>query len=652
MSATLERHNFQAETKELLDLMVHSIYSNKDIFLRELISNSSDALDKLKFESLTNTSLTASETPRILLMADSEKSTLTVDDNGIGMNHDELLNVIGTIAKSGTREFMGALKDAKQQDSIIPPELIGQFGVGFYSTFMVADRVVVETRKAGETQGWRWESTGDGSFTIEPSELADKLEAGTRITLHLKTSDTDDGLNDYASEWTIRDIVKKYSDFVAYPIQMDVQHTDYDHDSEGKVVEGSGKTRVERETLNSMKAIWLRAESDVTDAEYQEFYKHISHDWSDPLSWFRMKMEGVFEAQALLYIPTKAPHDLYFREGKRGVQLYVKRVFIMDDCKELIPDYLRFIKGVVDSEDLNLNISREILQQNRQIKAIRSRLVKKTLATLDNLFESNREQYLAFWAEFGRLLKEGIYSDHENRETLLNLTLFQSTHSENELVSLKDYVSRLKPGQETIYFATGESRKAIEHAPHLEAFREKGYEVLLLTDPVDEIWIQNVPKYGDFAFQSVGKGTVDLGTDEEKTQREKERTEKQEEYKTLLGAIQGKLGEFVKEVRLSSRLTSSASCLVSNANDMSPQMEQIMKSMNQPIPQNKRILELNPKHPLMEKLQAQFQADQNDAALDDYAYLLYGQALLAESSPLPDPAKFSKLLGDLMAKSI
>lgn len=652
MSPTLERHNFQAETKELLDLMVHSIYSNKDIFLRELISNSSDALDKLKFESLTNTNLKSPETPRILLVADSEKATLTVDDNGIGMNHDELLNVIGTIAKSGTREFMGALKDAKQQDSIIPPELIGQFGVGFYSTFMVADRVVVETRKAGEEQGWRWESTGDGSFTIEPSDLKDKAEPGTRITLHLKTSDAEDGLHDYTSEWTIRDIVKKYSDFVSYPIQMDVQHTDYEHDSDGKVVEGSGKTRVERETLNSMKAIWLRSESDVTDAEYQEFYKHISHDWSDPLSWFRMKMEGVFEAQALLYIPTKAPHDLYFREGKRGVQLYVKRVFIMDDCKELIPDYLRFIKGVVDSEDLNLNISREILQQNRQIKAIRSRLVKKTLSTLDSLFETNRDQYLAFWAEFGRLLKEGIYSDQENRETLLNLTLFQSTHSENELVSLKEYVSRLKPGQETIYFATGESRKAIEHAPHLEAFREKGYEVLLLIDPVDEIWIQNVPKYGDFAFQSVGKGTVDLGTEEEKTQREKERTEKQEEYKTLLGAIQGKLGDFVKEVRLSSRLTSSASCLVSNANDMSPQMEQIMKAMNQPIPQNKRILELNPKHPLMEKLQEKFQANQNDAALDDYAYLLYGQALLAESSPLPDPAKFSKLLGDLMAKSI
>lgn len=649
MSATLERHAFQAETKELLDLMVHSIYSNKDIFLRELISNSSDAIDKLKFESLTMPALSTSEEPQILLIPNRKEQTLTVEDNGIGMSHDDLLHVIGTIAKSGTREFMKAVQEAKKQDSVIFPELIGQFGVGFYSTFMIADKVTVETRKAGEEQGWRWESTGDGSFTIEPFE---KAASGTRIVLHLKKTDNDDGLHDYTNEWTIKNIVKKYSDFVAYPIRMDVEHTDYERDGEGKIVEGSAKTRIERETLNSMKAIWLRSESEVEESEYQEFYKHISHDWNDPLTWFRMKMEGTFEARALLYIPAKAPQDLYFREGKRGVQLYVKRVFIMDDCKELMPDYLRFIKGVVDSEDLNLNISREILQQSRQIKAIRGRLVKKTLATLEELFEKKREQYLSFWAEFGRLIKEGMYGDYENQDTLLNLALFQSTHSDKELTTLKEYVSRLKPGQDKIYFATGENRRIIENSPHLEAFREKEIEVLLLTDTVDELWTQNVLKYGDYEFQSIGKGTVELGTEEEKRRFEAELQQKQQDYKSLLDAIQARLEDFIKEVRLSNRLISSASCLVGNTSDMSPQMEQLLKAMNQEIPQTKRILELNPKHPLMEKLHEKFLANQNDPGLADDAYLLYGQALLAEGSPLPDPAKFSKLLGDLMAKSI
>ena len=649
MSATLERHSFQAETKQLLDLMVHSIYSNKDIFLRELISNASDAIDKLRFESLTDPSLPKVEAPEILLAPDSEKQTLTVEDNGIGMNHDDLVQVIGTIAKSGTREFMTAVQEAQRQDSIVPPELIGQFGVGFYSTFMVADQVTVETRKAGEAQGWRWQSEGDGSYTIEPIE---KATHGTRITLHLKKADTEDGLHDYTSEWTIKSIVKKYSDFVAYPIRMDVQHTDYERDSEGKIIEGTAKTTTERETLNSMKAIWTRPEAEVEEDEYKEFYKHISHDWNDPLTWFRMKMEGTLEAQALLYIPQKAPHDLYFREGKRGVQLYVKRVFIMEDCRELMPDYLRFIKGVVDSEDLNLNISREILQQSRQIKAIRGRLVKKTLSVLEDLFAQKKEQYLAFWGEFGRVMKEGIYEDFENREALLNLALFQSTHSETELTSLKDYVSRMKPGQDKIYLATGEERKTIENSPHLEAFKDKGYEVLLLTDAVDELWIQGVTKYGEYDFQSVGKGAVELGTDEEKRQAEKELAEKQKTYNTLLGAIQARLSDFVKEVRLSNRLTSSASCLVSAPGDLSPHMEQLLKAMNQEVPQSKRILELNPKHPLMEKLQERFLAEQNAPELGDYAYLLYGQALLAEGSQVPDPARFSKLLGELMVKSI
>lgn len=648
-TSTVERHSFQTETTELLDLMIHAIYSNKDIFLRELISNASDAIDKLKFESLTNPDLPKVDEPRILLIPNKEAQTLTIEDNGIGMSREDVVSLIGTIAKSGTREFMGALKERKQQHGEVSPELIGQFGVGFYSTFMVADKVTLETRKAGEEHGTRWESAGDGTYTIEP---VDRPSHGTSITLHLKKEDSEDGLHDYTSEWPIKSIVKKYSDFVNYPIQMDVTHTDYDRDDEGKVVEGSAKTSVKRETLNSMKAIWIRPENEVSEDEYKEFYKHISHDWHEPMRWFRMKMEGTFEARALLYIPEKAPQDLFYREGKRGVQLYVKRVFIMDDCKELMPDYLRFIKGVVDSEDLSLNISREILQQNRQIRAIRNRLVKKVLGTLEDMAGSNQEQYLKFWGEFGRVLKEGLYEDRENQETLLGLVKLGSTYAASELTTLKDYVSRMKPGQDKIYFATGEDRKTIENSPHLEAFREKGYEVLLLTDPVDEVWTQSVYKFGEFDLQSVGKGTVELGTEEEKKQAEQALEEKGKEYGDLLGAMKDRLGDYVKEVRLSSRLTESPSCLVGNQSDLSPQMEQLLKSMNQPVPESKRILEINPNHPLNQKLQALFAANQQEPALADYSYLLYGQALLAEGSPLPEPAKFSKLMTDLLVKAI
>jgi molecular chaperone HtpG len=647
MSTTIERHAFQAETRELLDLMIHAIYSNKDIFLRELISNASDAIDKLQFESITNPDLPKPAEPHILLIPDKSAHTLTIEDNGIGMSREDVVNLIGTIAKSGTREFMNALKDNKNKDGIVPPELIGQFGVGFYSTFMVVDKVTLETRKAGEEHGTRWESGGDGTYTIES---IDRPNHGTSIKLHLKKEDSEDGLHDYTSEWTIKGIVKKYSDFVNYPIRMDVEHTEYERDSEGKIIEGSAKTSIKRETLNSMKAIWLRPESEVTDEEYKEFYKHISHDWHDPLSWFRMKMEGTFEAQALLYIPEQAPHDLFYREGKRGVQLYVKRVFIMDDCKELMPDYLRFIKGVVDSEDLSLNISREILQQNRQIRAIRKRLVKKVLSTLEEMARDDQTKYLTFWGEFGRPMKEGLYEDQENRDTLLELMRFSSTHSATELTSLKDYASRMKPDQNKIYYMTGEDRKTIENSPHMEAFRDKGYEVLLLTDAVDELWTQGIYKYSDFEFQSVGKGTVELGTEEEKKQAEKELEEKEKEYHSLLGAMQARLQEFVKEVRLSNRLTSSPSCLVGNPSDISPQMEQMLKAMNQPVPQTKRILELNPGHELTRKLQSVFAA--NDSSLNDYAYLLYGQALLAEGSPLPDPARFSKLMTDLLVKAL
>lgn len=646
---TLERHTFQAETRELLDLMIHAIYSNKDIFLRELISNASDAIDKLQFESLTNSDLPKPEHPHILLIPDDQAHTLAIEDNGIGMSREDVVNLIGTIAKSGTKEFMSALKENKSHNGIVSPELIGQFGVGFYSTFMVADKVTIETRKAGEEHGTRWESSGDGTYTIEPVE---RSTHGTRITLHLKPADTEDGMNNYTQEWTLKSIVKKYSDFVSYPIEMDVTHTDYDRDENGKVIEGSAKTSTKRETLNSMKAIWTRPESEVSEDEYKEFYKHISHDWHDPLTWFRMKMEGTFEAQALLFIPEKAPHDLFFREGKRGVHLYVKRVFIMDDCKELMPDYLRFIRGVVDSEDLSLNISREILQQNRQIRAIRKRLVKKVLGTLEEMAQNDSEKYLKFWGEFGRALKEGLYEDQENQDSLLELVRLASTQSGAELTTLKDYLSRMKPGQDKIYFMTGEERQIIENSPHLEAFKEKGYEVLLLTDAIDELWTQNVYKYKDVELQSVGKGTVELGTEEEKKQAEQDLEQKEKEYHSLLEAMQSRLGEFVKEVRLSNRLTNSPACLVGNVSDLSPHMEQMLKAMNQPVPQSKRVLELNPSHALTHKLQEVFASNPNDASLNDYAYLLYGQALLAEGSPLPDPARLSKLMADVLVKAL
>ncbi|MEM0950997.1 MAG: molecular chaperone HtpG [Cyanobacteria bacterium P01_H01_bin.74] len=646
MSTTLERHQFQAETKELLDLMVNAIYSNKDIFLRELISNASDAIDKRQFESLTQADWPKLDNPAILLVTDAAQKTLSVQDNGIGMTQDEVVELIGTIAKSGTKEFMSVLRDSKNGKSLVSPELIGQFGVGFYSTFMVAEKVTLETRKVGEAQGVRWESSGDGSYTIE---TIDKPEFGTSITLTLKKSDEEDGLNDYTAEWVVKGIVKKYSDFVTYPVQMDVERTNYDRDDDGKIIEGTEKKTIERETLNSMKAIWTRSESEVTDEEYQEFYKHISHDWSNPLKWFRMKMEGTFEAQALLFLPEKAPFDLFHRDGKRGIQLYVKRVFIMDDCKELMPDYLRFIKGVVDSEDLNLNISREILQQSRQIRAIRKRLVKKVLSTLDDL-QDNTEQYKTFWQAFGQAMKEGLYEDQENQETLLDLMRFASTNHDTELTTLKDYASRMKEGQDTVYFMTGEDRKTIENSPHLEAFKAKGYEVLLLTDPVDELWTQNVMQYKDFSLKSVGKGDVELGTEEEKKQAEKDLESKTETHKSLLEFIKNNLSEHIKDVRLSNRLTNSPSCLVGNDGDLTPQMQQIMKAMNQPVPENKRILEVNPDHPMTQKLQTLFDADQNSTKLADFTYLLYGQALLSEGSALPNPAKFSQLMSDMLVQ--
>jgi molecular chaperone HtpG len=613
-SETLE---FQAETRQLLQLMVHSIYSNKDIFLRELISNASDALDKLRLESLIDKDLVAdTDDLHITLAVDAEERTLTVRDNGIGMSRDDVIQLIGTIAKSGTAEMLRKLRESK--DAAAKQELIGQFGVGFYSTFMVADKVTLVTRRAGETGGTRWESTGEGTYEIE---AADDAPQGTSVTLHLKPEDTEDQLHDYAADRKIREIVKRYSDFIAWPIRM----------------EGS------TEALNSMKALWARPRNEVSDEEYHEFYKHVSHDWTDPLETIHMKAEGTFEYEALLFIPSRAPFDLFSRDGKHGVQLYVKRVFIMEDCEALTPQYLRFVKGVVDAHDLSLNISREILQQDRQIQVVRRRLVKKVLSTLTELRESSPEKYGEFWKEFGRALKEGLIDDTDNRETLLDLLLLPSTAS-GELTTLRDYVSRMKEDQKDIYFMTGESRAMVEHSPHMEAFLAKGYEVLILTDPVDEVWVERINEFDGRSLQSIAKGQVDLGATETPA-------EQQEEFAPLLTWLGEKLQDDVKEVRLSSRLTTSAACIVGDAHDITPTLEKMYRAMGQEMPHTKRILELNPTHPLVTGLRTALSNDDH-GGLEETAELLYGVALLAEGGELTDPARFTRLVADRLARTL
>jgi molecular chaperone HtpG len=495
----------------------------------------------------------------------------------------------------------------------VSPELIGQFGVGFYSTFMVADRVTLVTRHAGEQEGTRWESSGEGTYVIE---AVDDAPQGTAVTLHLKPEDKEDQLFDYAAEWKIKEIVKRYSDFIAWPIRMG------------------------EDTLNSMKALWARPRSEVKDAEYHEFYKHVSHDWSDPLETIHMKAEGTFEYEALLFIPSHAPFDLFMREAKRGVQLYVKRVFIMDDCEALMPNYLRFVKGVVDAHDLSLNISREILQQDRHIGAVRRRLVKKVLTTVKDM---QPERYRTFWTEFGRAVKEGLIEDADNQELLLDIISVDSTHDADQPTTLRQYVERMKDGQNDIYFMTGESRPMIENSPHMEAFRAKGYEVLILTDPVDEVWVERVGTFDGKPLQSIAKGQVDLDSDDEKPA---------EDFATLLSWLGEKLSEEVKEVRLSSRLTTSPACIVGDAHDMTPTLEKMYRAMGQEMPSVKRILEINPTHPLVAGLREAREQGRDDETLTETAELLYGMALLAEGGELKDPSRFTRLLADRLARTL
>ena len=634
-----ETHEFQAEVKKLLDLMIHSLYSNKDVFLRELISNASDALDRLRFEGLTQADLLPDEELRIRLLADPEARTLTLEDNGIGMTRAELVENLGTIARSGTLEFLRGVEESKEAS----PDLIGQFGVGFYSSFMVADEVSVLSRRAGEESATQWRTDGSGEYTLEDSK---RDSPGTTITLHLKPTDSEDGISDYAAEWTLSQIVTRYSDFVAYPIRLTVMKKE-EGDDVAKAVE------IE-EPLNSMKAIWTRPASEVSDAEYKEFYSHITHDHEDPLLHLSTAMEGNFEARALLYLPSRAPMDLYHREmAHRGIQLYVRRVFIMDECRELMPEYLRFVKGVVDAEDLSLNVSREMLQQDRQINAIRKHLVKKVLESLKGLREEDEEKYLGFWAQFGPVLKEGLLPFDEKKDRILDLLYSASTHDETRLTSLSDYVDRMGEDQEVIYYMTGSSREVLAGSPHLEAFADKGLEVLLFSDPVDEVWLEQMPpEYQGKKFQSVGRGEIDLGSAEEKEGEEGEREREAEKYKDLIECISNALQDDVKEVRLSSRLKQSPSCLVVDDGDLSPQLEAMLRQAGQEVPERKPILELNPEHAILERLQAIFAENGTDARLADYSELLFGQAVLAGGGQLEDPAAFTRKLSNLMEKAL
>ena len=644
MTANVEQLEFQAEARQLLDLMIHSIYSNKDSFLRELISNASDALDKLRLEALRNKDLDVDTSDlHIEIEVDKEARTLVVRDNGIGMTREEVVDLIGTLAKSGTAELRKQLREAKK--AVASEELIGQFGIGFYSTFMVADKVELLTHKAGESEATLWVSSGEATYTIES---VDGAPQGTTVTLHLKPEDAEDELHDYTSEWKIRELVKKYSDFIAWPIRMQVERP------APPTEDGAGERgTVETQTLNSMKALWAKSRDEVSDDEYTEFYKHVAHAWDDPLEVIPMKAEGTFEYQALLFIPSHAPFDLFTRDAKTGVQLYVRRVFIMGDCEQLVPSYLRFIKGVVDAQDMSLNVSREILQQDRQVSAIRRRLTKKVLSTIKSLQSERPQDYRTFWTQFGAVLKEGLMSDLDNQDTLLRISSFASTHGEEEPTTLTEYVERMKDGQGQIFYATGQSHEQLLKSPHLEAFKAKGYEVLLLTDPVDEVWVGSVTEFDGRPLQSVAKGEVDLDSEDEKAAHDAEHQEQRRDFADLLAWLQETLGDHVREVRLSTRLTESPACLVTDSFGITPALARMYRASGQAVPAGKRILELNPKHPLVTGLrQAYENRGAEDFSLAETAELLYGTALLAEGDVPEDPARFAGLLADRLARTV
>ena len=638
MAVKTETHEFKTEVKQLLNLIINSLYSNKEIFLRELISNASDAIDKLRFTAQTEEAILGDDTEfKIKIQRDAIKNTLTVEDNGIGMSYDEVLENIGTIAKSGTNGFLAAIEHLNKE-ATIKPELIGQFGVGFYSSFIVAEKVTLLTRAAGSDKAVRWESHGDGEFTITEAE---KDSRGTLITLELKKKE--EGEQDFTDEWTIRNIVKQHSDFVAYPIVMEVEkdepipEAEQIKDSNGKTIGKTTRKVLKEETLNSMKAIWSKNKNDVSDEEYNEFYQHISHDWNPPLEKLHLKLEGTTDYTALLYLPSRAPFDLFNPEAKHGVHLYCKRVFIMDDCQELMPEYFRFVKGVVDAPDLNLNVSREILQQDRLVRNIRRNLVKRLF---DLLKAMEPDTYEKFWEQFGAVLKVGVQTDFENKTKIADLLRYKTTKSDGKWRSLPEYIAAMPPDQKEIYYITGEKLSALINSPLLEQLKSKNFEVLLMTDPIDEWVTQALTEYDGKKLKSAEKGDLDLDkTDEDQKGK----------YETLFKHIRAQLEDTIKEVRPSTRLTDSVACLSGDTYDMSGYMEKILKSAGQPTPANKRVLELNMKHPVMGKVHAMFEADKNDPRLNDYILLLLDLAVIGEGGKVDDPSRFSKLVGDLMA---
>lgn len=639
----VESFQFQAETTQLLNLMIHSLYTQKEIFLRELISNASDALDRLRFEALTNSALVPPEHKyEIRLKPDLAARTLTISDSGIGMNRQELIEHIGTIARSGTRELRKRMKESQSAEAVA--ELIGQFGVGFYSAFMVADKVSILTRRAGETGATRWESAGDGAYTLADAE---KESCGTEIILHLKQPDNDNGIEDYTDRWKLAMIVHKYSDFIAYPIIYEGPAQE-----PGETEDAAKEIKIETKTLNSMKPIWTRSRSEVSESDYNEFYKHLSNDWTEPLKVLPLKAEGTSEYEALLFIPSHAPHDLFYHASEGGLRLYARRVMVIEKCEDLLPRYLRFIQGVVDSSDLPLNISRQRLQQDRHITQIRKWLTRKVLEALAEIRDKDAEQYLKFWVEFGRALKEGVGSDYENKEKLLPLLLFESSHDPKELTTLKSYAERMKPEQNEILYLTGESRKVIENSPHLEAPRQKGYEVLYLSDPVDELLVQSLYEFEGKRLKSITKGKVHLGTEEEKKQREEELKKKEEEYASFLQACQKKLDEHVKQIRLSTRLVDSPACLVTEEHEYSPHLERLLQKGKGGGPKQRRIMELNADHSLIARLYERFRSNAEDPAVGDSIEVLFSLALLGEGSEVADPVRLNQLTLDLLQKVV
>lgn len=635
VEAKKETLGFQTEVKHLLHLMIHSLYSNKEIFLRELISNGSDAVDKLRFEALSNESLyEGSSDLNIRIDFDKDDRTITITDTGIGMTREEVQDHIGTIAKSGTKQFFEKLTGDEAKDS----ELIGQFGVGFYSAFIVADKVTLTTKKAGETEAVRWESAGEGDYTLESVEKAGR---GTEIVLHLK-----EGEDEFLDGFRIRSIVKKFSDHIALPIIMD-NEIPAEKDEEGNE---TAPARIEDEVVNSASALWTKSKDEVTEEEYNEFYKHVGHDFQDPLTHVHSKVEGTNEYTLLLYVPARAPFDMWDRDAKHGVKLYIRKVFITDDAEQLMPRYLRFVRGVIDADSLPLNVSREILQQSKQISTIKAGAVKKVLGLLKSMATNDAENYEKFWSEFGNVIKEGVIEDHKNKEAIAKLLRFSSTHTDQEKqdVSLASYVERMKEGQEKIYYVTADSFSAAKNSPHLEIFRKKGIEVILMADRVDEWLISNLTEFDGKQLQSVAKGELDLDKlDTEEEKKEKEETNK--DFEAVLKQMKEVLGDKVSEVRTTNRLTDSPACLVTGDNDMSLNMERIMKEAGQSMNMmgmggSKPIFEINPTHALVSTIKD----EQDDARFADITHILFDQAILSEGGQLDDPTEFVHKLNGLL----